>query len=103
MYDYEGSWKDSPAETGIAVIIALVSPVGAPLLGLITAIGCELAVGRAQCFVPDPIMDYAFMSAFAPFFLFGYFGFIWLALCLVMPLVLVWFFLCAWWGRSSAL
>lgn len=90
MYDHEASWKDSPAITGMVLLILLISPLGAPMVALATAPTCGIEAG--QCILPDAIMEYFILCALGPLFWFGNGGFVWLALSFASVVTLGWFF-----------
>jgi len=53
------NWRQSAAFRFAALLLLLLSPLGAPTVGLFIAYACELAwEGKTQCAVPGPLIDY---------------------------------------------
>ena len=78
-------WKSNPEITGLLLAITLISPVGAPFLGLITMGACDIPwEGPYQCLVPEPVFAYLFLCWVVPFFFLGFFALVWFTLCIVV-------------------
>jgi hypothetical protein len=57
--DRRHGWRQSAALQFVALLLLLVSPVGAPMVGYFVARACGLAwEGETQCAVPGPLIDY---------------------------------------------
>ena len=99
MDERTDDWKNNPAITGLLLIAALISPAGAPFLGLITMGACDIPwEGPYQCIVPEPVFAYFFLSWGAPFFFLGLFALVWFALCVAVLVMVVRLFGRSVWG-----
>src|SRR4051812_45291679 len=52
-------WRQSAGLRFVVLLLLLVSPVGAPMVGYFIVRACGLAwEGKTQCVVPAPLIDY---------------------------------------------
>jgi hypothetical protein len=59
MEDIWQRWKQSAALRLVALLVLLVSPVGAPIIGIFIVSECHLAAeGESDCIVPEVLIDY---------------------------------------------
>lgn len=50
-----------------ALFLLLISPVGAPIVGLVIIYGCDIQwEGAYQCVIPTPLIDYFLTFIFLP-------------------------------------
>lgn len=90
MRERAEDWRRRPAITGLLLFVTLISPVGAPFLGLITMGTCDIPwEGPYQCIVPEPVFAYFFLCWIAPFFFLGFFALGWFALCIAALVTVV--------------
>ena len=81
MFEEPPSWKRDPLITGTILFVLLISPMGAPLLGLIIIEACDIPwEGTYQCMVPDPVIAYFLIFLWGPFFVLGLFALLWFAI-----------------------
>jgi hypothetical protein len=87
------SWKRSPALGFLALLILLVSPVGAPILGYVLIYACDIPwEGSFQCAVPTTLLDYFVAFTILPFVWVGPFlAILWLMIALAVLLSCLWF------------
>ena len=84
----EEGWKQSAALRFLALLVLLVSPVGAPILGYILVDACDIPwEGPIECAVPTPVLDYFLAFIFLPFVWVGPFlAILWLMLSVAVLL-----------------
>jgi hypothetical protein len=86
----EQDWKRSPALRFVALLLLLVSPMGAPILGWLILLACEIP-WDGQCPVPTPLRDYFLALAFMPVAWLGPFlALLWLFLAVAVLLACLW-------------
>jgi len=98
----ERNWKHDPVTTGGILLLSLISPVGAPLLGWLAIVACDIPwEGEYQCIVPDAVLTYLIGSLFIPLFWFGYFGLAWLLISLAVTIGFLLLFVSAAWAAFA--
>lgn len=96
MFEDTPSWQRDPAITGLILFFMLISPIGAPLLGIITMAMCDMSrEGAYQCIVPFPLFTYFMVFLWGPFFFLGLFAVAWHAISVGLLIRFSWFFLAA--------
>ena len=61
-------WKNSPILIVIVLLLLLISPLGAPVVGYALAYVCDIPwEGAYQCRVPQPLLDYFLPFTILPF------------------------------------
>jgi hypothetical protein len=98
MFEDTPSWKRDPAITGLILLFILISPMGAPLLALITIEVCDIPwEGTYQCMVPEPVFAYFMLFLWGPFFWLGLFALLWFAVSMSLVIRFAWMFASATW------
>ena len=98
MFEDTPSWKRDPLITGTILLVLLISPMGAPLLGLIIIEACDIPwEGTYQCMVPDPVIAYFMVFLWGPFFLLGLFALPWFAISIGLVIRFAWMFVSSVW------
>jgi hypothetical protein len=89
----EEDWKQSAALRFVALLVLLVSPVGAPILGYILIDACDIPwEGPIECAVPTPVLDYFLAFLFLPVAWAGPFlAILWLMLSAAVLLGCFWY------------
>jgi hypothetical protein len=89
----EEDWKQSAALRFVALLVLLVSPVGAPILGFLLVEACDIPwEGPVQCAVPTALLDYFMAFMILPFVWVGPFlAILWLMLSMAVLLGCLWF------------
>jgi hypothetical protein len=89
----EEGWKQSAALKSVALLLLLVSPVGAPIVGYILLDACDIPwEGAFQCAVPTPALSYFLAFLFLPFVWVGPFvAILWLFLSAAVLLGCFWY------------
>ena len=96
MFEETPSWQRNPAVTGIILLAMLISPIGAPFLGLIAIEVCDIPwEGAYQCPVPDTVLTYFWVSLWGPFFMLGLFALVWFAISIGLLIRFGWLFVSA--------
>lgn len=99
MFEDTPSWKRDPVITGLILFVTLISPMGAPLLGLITIGACGLSWGEPyRCAVPQPIFAYFMLFLWGPFLWLGLCALPWFAISIGLVIRFTWMFGSAVWA-----
>jgi hypothetical protein len=99
MFEDTSRWKRDPAITGTILFFLLISPMGAPLLGLITIGACGIRwEAPYQCMVPESLFAYFMFFMWAPFFWLGLFALPWFAISIGLVMRFAWMFASAAWA-----
>jgi hypothetical protein len=93
MEDRPQRWKQSAALRSVALLLLLVSPLGAPIVGYLIIDACDIPwEGPFQCAVPTPLLHYFTAFTILPFIWVGPFlAILWLMMSCAVLLGCLWY------------
>lgn len=93
MFAAEENWREDPKITGVILFFVLISPMGAPLLFLLTSIGCDIGWDTPyQCVIPQAMFTYFFLCFVAPFAFGPWFAVPWFVFAIGLVIRFTWLF-----------